>query len=287
MKRILITGGAGRLGSRVTQLLRAAGVHVTSLDSDKLDITNFADVRAQVRDINPELVIHCAAWTNVDGCALDPERAVQINGLGAGNVAVATANIGVGMVYVSSNEVFDGTRANRPYAEYDMPNPPNPYGYSKYVGEQEVIRLNPRHYIVRTSWLFAHGGKNFIQTMIQAAMAGKTLRVVTDEVANPTYTDDLADALVRLSQTGRYGTYHLVNEGSASRWAFARYTLDHAGFADVPIAKISGKMWQRPSNPPMYCGLANVAGAAVGVRLRAWQAAVDAFLRKEGLYVER
>lgn len=284
--KIVITGGKGRLGSRLTTLLSTiADNKVLSYDRSDLNILDFAEVRDRLWDVKPDLVIHCAAWTNVDACANDPEQAMMINGYGAGNIAAAAARSQAAVLYVSSNEVFDGRQPERQYYEYDTPNPINPYGYSKYLGEQEVARLNPKHYIVRTSWLFAHGGKNFMQTMINAAKAGKNLRVVIDEVANPTYTDDLADAITRLIETRRYGTYHFVNEGSVSRWGFARYILDRAGFGETPIDKISKKEWQRPSNPPEYCSMANVAGQQLGISLRPWQDAVDVFLKKEGLYV--
>jgi dTDP-4-dehydrorhamnose reductase len=256
-----------------------------NLDLPDFDVTDFGAVRATVNDFKPDLVMHCAAWTDVDGCAREPDKAMVINGLGAGNMATATANMNTPMVYVSTNEVFAGERPNALYREYDERGPVNPYGYSKYVGERQVAELNPRHYIVRTAWLFAHGGRNFMQTMINAAAAGKELRVVTDEVANPTYTDDLAVAITQLVQTGRFGTYHLVNAGTASRWAFARYILDQAGYADTPIAKISMKEWPRPSTPPSYCGMANIAAAHLGVTMRPWQEAVDAFLEREGLRV--
>lgn len=287
MTRVLITGGKGRLGRVVTNLMQAdpTYTHITSIDHDELDVTDFNAVRATVYDLKPDAVVHCAAWTDVDGCAHEPQRAIVSNGLGAGNVAAASANIGASMLYVSSNEVFDGER-NTLYTEHDMPNPVNPYGWSKYVGEQEVVRLNPKHYIVRTSWLFAHGGKNFMQSMIGAAKAGKNLRVVTDEVANPTYTDDLAAAMIALLKTGRHGTYHLANAGAVSRWTFARYILDRAGFADMPIGKISKAQWPRPSTPPTYCGLENIHAAHLGITLRDWREAVDEFLAKEGLLAD-
>ncbi|MBC8100594.1 MAG: dTDP-4-dehydrorhamnose reductase, partial [Armatimonadetes bacterium] len=277
--RILIIGAAGRLGGRLMHTLAPAhtviGADAVGDGIAHVDITYFAATRALITQHMPEVVIHTAAWTDVDGCARDPQRAVLVNGFGAQNVAIASAAIGAALVYISSNEVFDG-RAGRLYSEYDPPNPINPYGYSKWVGERAVQTLNPRHYIVRTAWLFAHGGKNFIQAMLGAAAAGKPLRVVTDEVANPTYTDDLADAIAALILTGRFGVYHLVNEGACSRYAFARHALDLAGYAIIPITPISRYEWQRPSTPPVYSGLSNHAGTQVGIQVRGWQAAVDA-----------
>ncbi|MEL7233737.1 MAG: dTDP-4-dehydrorhamnose reductase [Chloroflexota bacterium] len=284
--KVLVTGGKGRLGSLLTEIYTAQdGYDVLSVDIDEIDIASYSDVFELVTLHNPNLVVHCAAWTDVDGCAREPEKAMAIYGYGAGNVAAAAYEVGAPIIHVSSNEVFAGDRSTL-YYEHDATGPVNSYGYSKYVGEQEVVRLNPKHMIVRTSWLFAHGGKNFMQTMINAANAGKNLRVVTNEVAHPTYTNDLAAAIVSLGNINRPGTYHIVNEGAVSRWTFARYILDRAGHRDTHIAKISSVDWPRPSTPPEYTHLANTAAKHLGVTLRPWQDAVDAFLHREGLLVD-
>lgn len=279
--RILVTGADGRLGKRLVAVLSARHP-VTGIDIAEVDITDFVATRTYIGEMKPDIVLHPAAWTDVDGCARDPDRAVAVNGLGTGNVAVAAHEAGAAILYISSNEVFDGTDA-RPYREYDPPRPANPYGYSKLVGEKAVMAATPRHYIVRTAWLFAHEGKNFIQAILGAAAAGKRLRVVTNEIANPTYNDDLADAVAALIETGRYGTYHLTNAGACSRFAFARYALDQAGYESVPVEPISAHEWPRPSQPPVYSALVNQAGAMLGVTLRPWQEAVRAFLEREGL----
>lgn len=281
--RIFVTGSKGRLGSRLMTDLVAHGHIVSGADTDTLDVTDWAAVHTRIAAESPDTVIHAAAWTDVDGCAREPERAYVQNGLGAGNVATAAALVGAMMVYVSTNEVFDG-EAQRPYWEYDAPRPINAYGYSKWAGEQAVARANPRHMIIRTSWLFAHGGKNFIQSILGAATAGKPLRVVTDEIANPTYNDDLSQAIAQWVGINRAGIYHGVNSGQTSRYDLARYVLDKTGFQATPIDPITRADWQRPSTPPGSCGLMNLAGALIGVSLRPWQAAVDAFLDKEGLF---
>lgn len=286
--RIMVTGAAGRLGGRLMQVLKKRGHDVTGLDMVEaelvhlIDITDFDAVHKFIYANRPEIVIHAAAWTDVDGCAREPEKAIVANGFGAQHMALAAAAVNAAVLYVSSNEVFDGG-SSRPYYEYDLTNPINPYGYSKWVGERAVTSLNPRHYVVRTSWLFAHGGKNFIQAVLNAAQAGKPLRVVTNEVANPTYNDDLADAIAALIETGRFGIYHLVNDGACSRYQFARYFLDKTGFAGMPVQPISLQEYQRPSTPPAYAALFNLAGRHTGITLRPWQEAVDAFLEKEGL----
>ncbi|MFW5692180.1 MAG: dTDP-4-dehydrorhamnose reductase [Chloroflexota bacterium] len=279
--RILITGAAGRLGGRLVDILSNRH-EVTGIDIEDLDITDFQAAQHYVRELKPEIILHPAAWTDVDGCAREPEKAIRINGYGAQNMAVAASIVDAAILYVSSNEVFDGRR-NAPYTEYDHPEAANPYGYSKLVGERAVKEVNPRHYVVRTAWVFAHGGKNFIHTILNAAEMGKTLRVVTDEVANPTYNNDLADGIARLIETGRYGTYHMTNAGGVSRYNFARYFLDRAGYADVPVLPISSKEWARTSTPPTYAAMANTAAASIGITLRDWREAVDAYLEAEGL----
>lgn len=285
--RILVTGAAGNLGGRLLHDLTQAGHEVLGADVigdevARLDISDFVATRKLLLQYKPQLVIHAAAWTDVDGCARDPQRALLVNGYGAQHVALAAAAMAAAIVYISSNEVFSG-RDREPLDEYAPAAPANPYGYSKRVGEIAVSAHNPRHYIVRTAWLFAHGGRNFIQAILGAAQAGKPLRVVSNEVANPTYTNDLAAALVRLIDSERYGIYHFVNSGACSRLQFARHVLDRSGFVDTPLTSISSHQWPRPSSPPEYAALANHAGRLLGISLRTWREAVDAFLAHEGL----
>ena len=282
--RIFITGAAGKLGGELARQLGEAhdviGGDISGVSDCKLDVTDYAACQRIMDKLKPDIVLHTAAWTDVDGCARQPQKALLVNGVGTHNMAVCAAQPGIPILYVSSNEVFDG-RLNRAYTEYDLTNPGNPYGYSKWYGERAVLACNPRHYIVRTAWLFAAGGHNFAQAMLKTAQGGKALRVVTNEVANPTCVNDLAGAIGKLIKTERYGIYHFVNEGAASRWDFARYVLDCAGFADMPIERISRHEWQRPSLPPEYTELANIAGASIGIRLRPWQESVRDFLQTE------
>lgn len=280
--RILLTGADGRLGSQLLQSLTARGHTVVGYDAAQMDITDWDAVRAGFNDTRPELVIHCAAMTAVDRCAEDPDRAYLVNGLGTQNIAQACQMTGAALVYISTNEVFDG-RASRPYLEYDRPNPINPYGWSKWVGEQAVRDLVPRHIIVRTAWLFAHGGSNFVHAILHAAREGRPLRVVTNEISSPTYTNDLAEAVAPLVDTGRFGIYHLVNEGQTSRYGLARQVLDLAGYRDMPIAPIALAEYPRPSRPPEYAPLRNFAAARLGIRLRPWTEALADFIRAEAL----
>jgi dTDP-4-dehydrorhamnose reductase len=282
--KILITGAAGNLGKQLTHQLsenhEVVGADIVGDNLHHLDITDYSACQTLIQQVSPDIVLHPAAWTDVNGCAKNPQKAILINGVGTHNIAVITAQLDIPILYISSNEVFDG-KLNRPYTEYDVTNPINPYAYSKWYGERAIQQINPKHYIVRTAWLFAHGGNNFIQAILNAVKADKSLRVVTNEVANPTYTNDIAQAVTQLIKTQRYGIYHFVNQGAVSRWDFARYALNCAGFTETPIERISRHEWQRPSLPPEYTALDNIAGASIGITLRPWQNAVEAFLNVE------
>ncbi|MCS6872248.1 MAG: dTDP-4-dehydrorhamnose reductase [Anaerolineae bacterium] len=274
--RILITGASGGVG----QALMARLPEAIGLSHSQLDVTDAQAVMQSIVDVAPQLVIHCAALTNVDRCAQMPHEALYVNGFGTQNVALACQKVGAALCYLSTNEVFDGERGT-PYGEYDPMSPVNPYGYSKYVGEQIVRELVPQHYIVRTSWVFAHNGRNFLHRIVGLARNGKSLSVVTDEVACPTYAEDLAEGIIALVRTERYGTYHLTNQGAVSRYAFARAILDAYGMADYPITPIVKAQFNRPSRPPTYSALQNTFAALIGITLRNWRAALDAFVEHE------
>ena len=285
--KVLLTGAAGKLGAQLQrqladkhEVIRTDLVGADDAVDLRADLTDYDACRRLVKSSAPQILLHAAAWTDVNGCALEPRKALLTNGVATAHLAALSARAGIPILYVSSNEVFDGT-LNRPYTELDMPKPINPYGYSKWYGERAIAQVNPRHYIVRSAWLFAHGGGNFVHAILKATRAGKPLRVVTNEVANPTYTNDLAAAIAQLIETERFGSYHLVNEGGVSRWRFARAILDQSGYRDKPIEQISRHEWQRPSLTPEYSPLMNIAGASIGISLRPWQDALRAFLIAE------
>lgn len=242
------------------------------------DMMNPAQITGELSQYRPDVVIHTAALTQVDYCAEHPDEAVRINGVGTYNVALACREIGALMLAISTNEVFDGA-ATRPYQEYDLRHPINPYGYSKFVAEQVVERFASRYMIVRTAWLYAPGGANFIHKIIKRAEEGQPLSVVTDEVSAPTYVNDLADALIRLIETDRPGVYHLTNAGECSRFQFAQEIIHLAGL-DVPVKPVKLAEFSRPSLPPPYAPLANVFAAAAGVEMRPWQVALADYMRE-------
>ncbi|GAB4455956.1 MAG: dTDP-4-dehydrorhamnose reductase [Anaerolineae bacterium] len=271
--RTIITGAAGQLGQAIQRVLTAEGFEIiAALDVEQLDVADHTSVK-RITDMFPELVIHCAALTNVDACAKDPDSAFKINAFGTQNVAHACLRCNAEMVYISTNEVFSG-RADRPYAEADTPQPINPYGSSKRAGEQMAAKyLQDGLYVVRTAWLYG-GGHMFPEKILAAAEKHGELRVVTDEVSNPTYTLDLARAVAALVQTHRYGIYHFTNAGHCSRFDFAREVLRLAGRDDVPVHPITLADYPRPSLVPPFTPLANTAGPAAGITLRPWQEAL-------------
>ncbi len=274
--RIFITGSEGQLGTVLRTSLAQAGHEVAGGDLPDWNMMDGAQVEASLRAFGPDVVLHAAALTNVDYCAEHPQEAVRINGVGTYNVALACREVGAQIVAISSNEVFDGA-ADRPYEEYDPRHPINPYGRSKAVAEQIVERFAPDYMIVRTAWLYAPGGTNFIHKILERARSGGPLRVVTDEVGSPTYAVDLARALGQLIAIGKPGIYHLANAGACSRHAFAEAIVELAGL-DTPVEPITSDAFDRPSTPPAYSPLVNVFAAALGVEMPHWREAVAAYL---------
>lgn len=274
--RVYITGIKGQLGRTLARHW-APTAEVSGGDLPDVSITDPAAITATIREFRPDMVVHCAALTDVDGCARDPELAMRVNAMGTQNVAIACQDVGAVMVHVSTNEVFSGRDA-RAYREFDRLDPINPYGQSKAAAEWYVRHLHTRFYIVRPAWLYAADGRNFIHAIQNAADAHSALRVVCDEVGNPTYVEDLAAAIIRLVNTGRYGIYHLVNEGACSRYAFAAKILELTGRKEVPIMPITQAQWPRASTPPAFVPLENICAAALGIRLRPWEEALTAYL---------
>lgn len=281
--RIFLTGNKGQLGRAITD--RFGAEHdIIGADLPEWDMTNPTQVMQTIEAAQPDVIIHAAALTKVDYCAESPEEAVAVNGFGTQNVALAAHKVSAMMVAISSNEVFDGSLSDGEfYQEYDQRRPINPYGYSKYVGEQVTERFANNYMIVRTAWLYASGGVNFLHKITDRAKQGLPLRVVTDEVGSPTYVDDLADALFQLIAIGQPGVYHMTNSGACSRYEFAQAMLELAGLGHVEIEPITSDAFERASTPPPYAPLKNIFGAALGVEVRPWYDALASFAEAEGM----
>lgn len=277
--RIIITGHKGQLGRVLWRVLE--GEHdLLGMDLPEHDITDAAATLQTVTACRPDVVLHPAALTDVDRCAREPELALRVNGLGTHNLALACLEAGAVLLTISTNEVFDGAKG-APYYEYEAANPINAYARSKLAAEFYTRLHLHRFYIVRTAWLYAPGGNNFPSKIVAAADKHGRLRVVVDEIGNPTYAPDLAGAIVRLIQTEHYGIYHLTNSGLCSRYDFARAVLQLAGRGDVPLEPIASEQWPRASTPPLHCALHNFAGAALGITLRPWRAALEEYFAHE------
>jgi dTDP-4-dehydrorhamnose reductase len=250
---------------------------VVGLDLPELDITT-PEAMQVIAEARPAWVVHAAAWTDVDGCERDPARALVVNGEGTRRVAEACRVAGAGLVYLSTDYVFDG-RKGAPYVETDPVSPLSAYARSKVAGEEAVRAAAPRWAIVRTAWLFGASGKNFVKTIVEKAAAGGPLRVVDDQVGSPTYARDLAEAIAQLVSRDLTGTYHLTNAGSCSWYAFARAILEKAGLAHVLVTPMTTAALGRLAPRPAFSVLANRAWTAAGLRpLRPWREALSAML---------
>ncbi len=275
--RILITGANGQLGRALQEVLTDHDLIVWSRAQG--DITD-PGIVARVAQVAPDVILNAAAWTDVDGAERDPDAAFAVNAWGAQNIALAARAAGADLIHVSTNEVFAG-RPGMFYREFDATHPMNTYARSKWAGEVMVKTLWPRHYIVRTAWVFFHGGNNFITKIIQAADRIGRLRVVADEFGNPTYALDLARALARLLETQHYGTYHFTNAGYCSRYEYAREILRLTGRAHIPVVPIQHHQWKRLATPPRHAVLRNTLGPRLGITLPHWKDALRRYVQRE------
>lgn len=281
-RRVAITGAAGQLGRELVRAFQETGDEVLALGRPEFDITRSTDLR-RMSVWSPEIVVNAAAWTDVDGCAREPERAMQVNGYAAGAVAAAAAVAGALIVQISSNEVFDGSR-DRPYTEIDAANPINPYGASKLAGERLVAGRNARHLIVRTAWLFGPGGRNFVTKLQSAAdraqLQSVPLRVVSDEWGNPTWAPWLAEVIATSATAQPPGVLHLAGEPPATRMDWARVILDSRS---IRLEPISIDEYVRPSRVPPRAVLSTSLAASRGITPASWLEATKSVMNQAGM----
>jgi len=283
-RRVAVTGAGGQLGTQVVHTFEAAGWRALALTHSDLDISDAVQLE-KIRTWRPAVVVNCAAWTDVDGCARDPARAMAINGTSAGLVAKAAADVQALAVQISTNEVFDGART-RPYEEEDEPAPINAYGASKLEGERLVAASNPRHLVIRTAWIFGPGGRNFPSKILsvarEKAALGESVRVVADEIGNPTWAPDLAEgvlASVTAEIAGRLapGALHVAGLPAVSRFEWAQLVLAETPHADlVPIAIAD---YPRSSRVPPRAVLATGRASTLGIRPSDWRTATMRYVR--------
>ncbi|MEZ5073307.1 MAG: dTDP-4-dehydrorhamnose reductase [Solirubrobacterales bacterium] len=277
--RVLVAGAAGMLGQDVVDAAQRRGHEVTAATRRELDITDPAAIDRVVAEVRPEAVIDCAAWSDVDGAEDDERGAMAINDTGAGLLAAGAARVGASILYPSSDYVFDGTKRS-PYLEGDMPEPVNAYGRSKLGGEVSVAAANPRHFIVRTSWLYGLGGGNFVETMLRIGSEQPEVLVVSDQRGCPTSTADLADGIVRLIGTDRWGIHHMVGGGDCTWFDFAVEIFDQARM-ETRVMSATTEMMARKAPRPAYSVLGH--SRADAILLRAWQDALRRYLADRAL----
>jgi dTDP-4-dehydrorhamnose reductase len=280
----LVTGANGQLGRAVLCTAELRGRSAIGASHAELAVEDQDAVRRWVGTHRPRFVLHCAAWTNVDGCEADPQKADRINGHATGYLAESCVGNGCGLVYVSTDFVFDG-KATSPYRPDAEPAPLSAYGRSKLLGEEAVRRLRrPDFHVVRTSWVFGPGGRNFPRAILDRARSGQPLAVVTDQRGRPTYTEDLAEALLDLCESGAPGAiWHAANEGECTWHEFAVDVL-RAARVDVPVGETTAAALARPAVRPAYSVLDTQALAAVrGRPFPHYRSAIERYLRDERL----
>ena len=276
--RILVTGAKGQLGMDLVEELHERGHKAIEADIDNMDITDADAVMRFMSETAPQAVIHCAAYTNTDKAEDEPEICRAVNATGTRNIATAAKALGIKMLYISTDYVFDGC-GTMPFAVDDKALPISVYGKTKYEGECAVRELLDAHFIVRISWVFGYHGKNFVRTMLRLAKDRDTVSVVNDQIGSPTYTKDLSVLLADMIVTERYGTYHATNEGFCSWYDFAREIFARAGYRKMKVKPVTSDEFpakiKRPSNSRMDKSRLSENGFCP---LPEWQDALTRFL---------
>jgi dTDP-4-dehydrorhamnose reductase len=274
----MITGAGGLLGRSMRARLEDSGWRVVALLHAELDITNEEDVRGAVDSVRPDVLINCVATADVDRCEVDPDWAYAVNATGPRFLARACREVGADIVQVSTDYVFDGSKQGF-YTQEDEPTSPSVYGKSKLAGEFAVREEAERFYIVRTSWLFGRGGKNFGSRVIEYARKGGTLKGVIDQTSIPTYAPDLAGRIEEIIDLGAHGLYQVTSTGPTTWFEFARLALDLAGLPEVKIEPVTraelNQVAPRPHNSAMRCLVSEKLGLSP---LRHWKDALLEFV---------
>jgi len=281
--KILVIGCNGQLGREIINQLevkKAKGEYIEILKCDKasLDISNFKEVDNYILENKPNVIINCAAFTNVDLSEEEVELAYKINALGAKNLAIASEKVKSKLVYISTDYVFKGDK-NTPYKEDDATNPTSIYGKSKLLGEQYTKEFCSRYFIIRTAWLYGEGN-NFVKTMIRLSESKKEINVVNDQIGSPTSTKDLAVCILNLINTEYYGTYHGTNNGFCSWYEFAKKIFEIKNI-DINVNPITSDNFFSKVKRPSYSVLDNFMLRIIGLdNFKYWEDALKEYLRE-------
>ena len=288
--KIVITGSKGMLATQViTDLERGytelgnipekfKNAQLICCDYDTLDITDAAACSAFMKEHQPDLVINCAAYTNVDGCETNQLDAFKVNAIGSRNLALACNEQNAKLAHISTDYVFSGD-ANSPQCEYDLPNPQSVYGKTKLAGEDFVKQYCNKSFIIRTAWLYGYNGKNFVKTIVNAGTARGALTVVNDQMGNPTNAADLSHHILKIAASDEYGTYHCTGTGECSWYDFACEIIRLSGVKAV-VSPCTTLEYNSPTKRPAYSSLENMMlKATVGDEMRPWQEALAAYFK--------
>ncbi|OGP65161.1 MAG: dTDP-4-dehydrorhamnose reductase [Deltaproteobacteria bacterium RBG_13_47_9] len=276
MGRILVIGAKGMLGRDLIEVLQSSFCHdeVIGWDLEEIDIREGQETIEKVEGLRPEIVIDVAAYTDVDGCEGDAERAFSVNAEGVRHIALGALRSHAKVVYLSTDYVFDGQK-REPYLEHDPPHPINIYGRSKLKGEQYIQELVREALIVRTQWLYGRHGKNFVTSVLRQAREKGTLSIVHDQIGSPTYTTDLSKAITVLIQRDAFGIFHVTNSDPCTWYTFGQTVLNLSGMAGVKMIPISSKELGRPAVRPSYSVLNTQKFIReTGMSLRPWSEAL-------------
>lgn len=255
MLKIWIVGAAGQLGMAINQVLDPLEVEIFNTDQEELDITHTDEV-LNFGEINrPDVIINCAGVVDVELCEANPELAYRVNALGARNLSIVARKCGSKIVQLSTDDVFDG-QSKKPYTEFDDTNPLTVYGRSKRAGENYVKEFTHKHFVIRSNWVYGHGGRNFVNRVLEAAESGRALSVASDQFGSPTSAKDLARMILYLISTNEYGTYHVTCSGICNRYEFAQEILRLAG-KTIELKAVPTEQSDLSSVRPPYAVLDN------------------------------
>lgn len=277
--KVLVTGVKGQLGYDVVNELKKRKMEAVGVDVEEMDITDRDKVRKVIREVHPDAVIHCAAYTAVDAAEDNEAVCRKVNADGTRNIAEACRDLDIKMLYLSTDYVFDG-KGTRPWEPDDDRHPLNVYGQTKYEGEVAIQETMDKYFIVRIAWVFGVNGKNFIKAVLNKGKQTGSITVVDDQFGSPTYTYDLSRLLVDMIQTDRYGIYHATNEGICSWYEFAVEIFRQAGL-DVKVTPVSSSEYKSRAKRPENSRMSKEKLTENGFeRLPAWQDALQRYLKE-------
>ncbi|WP_183279701.1 dTDP-4-dehydrorhamnose reductase [Clostridium fungisolvens] len=287
--KILITGAKGQLGTQIINIIKAgkselgvipqnvASAEIIGIDVDELDITSLSATRTYLKEVKPDVVINCAAYTNVDGCETNEDIAFKVNAIGPRNLAIVCEELDTKLIHISTDYVFSGV-GTKALKEYDLTGPVSVYGKTKLAGEEFVKQFSSKYFIVRTAWLYGYNGKNFVYTMMRLGKDKEFINVVNDQRGNPTNAEDLAHHLLKLVETEEYGTYHCTGTGECTWYDFAKKIMELSKI-DCEVRPCTSDEFPSPTKRPEFSSLDNMMlRCTVGDEMRTWEEALKVFI---------